>query len=140
MPKDSPIILIDDDKEDQEIFKELLDALSIPNELVYFSNCLAALDYLSTTQKSTFIIFCDINLPKLNGIEFKKQVDADPKLRKKSIPFVFYSTAADKHIVEKAYTQMTVQGFFQKGTDFGQMKQLLQIIFQYWQFCEHPNT
>ena len=140
MPKNNPIILIDDDKEDQEIFMELLDALSIPNELVYFPNCIAALAYLTATREPPFLIFCDINLPKLNGIEFKKRIDADPVLRKKSIPFLFYSTSADKYVVEQAYTQMTVQGFFQKGTDFSEMKKLLQVIFQYWQYCEHPNV
>jgi response regulator RpfG family c-di-GMP phosphodiesterase len=81
-----------------------------------------------------------VNLPKENGVEFKSRIDDDKQLRKKSIPFVFYSTVVTQKIVNDAYTQMTVQGFFQKGHQFEEIKRVIKTIFDYWTICKHPNA
>ena len=96
--------------------------------------------FLKSTTKQPFIILCDINLPQLNGLEFKKQLDADAELRHKAIPFIFFSTAATKPIVTEAFTQMTVQGFFQKSHNIEELKHKLFIIMEYWRLCTPPNT
>ena len=140
MSKVGPILLIEDDHDDKDIFKRVLREIEITNELVWFDNCNRGLEYLLTTSESVFLIFCDINLPGKNGIEFKRSIDEDPKLRKKCIPFVFYSTTATQKDVNTAYLEMTTQGFFKKGTDFQEMKQQIKTIFDYWIASKHPNT
>jgi CheY-like chemotaxis protein len=137
--KSGPIILIEDDADDKDIFAHALDILNIKNELIWFANCMEAFEFLKTTSKQPFIIFCDVNLPQLSGINFKRQVDDDPELRKKSIPFLFYSTSIDQETVNEAYTQMTVQGFFQKKHSIEEITNSLKIIVDYWQHCRHPN-
>ncbi|HEY0609151.1 MAG TPA: response regulator, partial [Chitinophaga sp.] len=117
-----PIIVIEDDIDDKEIFETVMQELNVSNPLIWFNNCDPAWAYLKTTSDQPFIIFCDVNLPRKNGIEFKREIDEDHQLRKKSIPFVFYSTAVNQHIVNEAYTQMTVQGFFQKSIRYDEMK------------------
>src|SRR4051812_10197046 len=107
--KSGPIIVVEDDADDEEIFKDILKELGIKNKLIWFRSCDFAFDYLKKTTGQPFIIFCDVNLPKLNGVEFKEQIDNDPQLRKKSIPFVFYSTSVNQKTVNEAYMQMTVQ-------------------------------
>lgn len=136
----APIILIDDDEEDEELLKEALDELGIENKLIRFENCIIAFDYLKRMTDNPFIIISDINLPKRNGIEFKREIDEDPLLRSKSIPFVFLSTSTDKKSVDIAYKEMTVQGFFQKPTSFQDLKRIIKLIFEYWQECKHPNS
>jgi CheY-like chemotaxis protein len=79
-------------------------------------------------------------MPGINGLEFKRQIDADPVLRKKSIPFIFYSTAALQKDVNEAYTELTIQGFFIKGNDYNKTKALIRTIIDYWKNCIHPNT
>lgn len=138
--KSGPIIVVEDDVDDKEIFEDILRELNITNKFIWFNNCDDAWKYLKSTSEQPFIIFSDVNLPRQNGIEFKRQIDADEQLRKKSIPFIFYSTAVNQHIVNEAYTQMTVQGFFQKSSKYGEMKQNIQIIFDYWKQCKHPNA
>lgn len=140
MAKKGPIIIIDDDAEDEELFSDILKELSISNKIIWFTDTHAAFDYLKTTKEQPFIIFSDINLPKQNGVEFKKSIDADKQLRKKCIPFIFYSTFVSKEIVNQAYTQMTVQGFFKKGTSYKEIKSDIKMIIDYWQICRHPNT
>ena len=112
MAKSGPILIVEDDIDDQEIYSEILNHLGVDNKLIFFSLASQALEYLQTTNEKPFVILCDINLPVMNGIAFKQHIDYDPYLRNKSIPFIFFSTSAEKSQVNKAYTELTVQGFF----------------------------
>ena len=140
MSKFGPIVIIEDDREDMELFESAVRDLHISNEIKWFAETQSAYEFLATTEVSTFLIFCDINLPGRNGLEFKKAIDENPELRKKSIPFLFYSTAAKQKDVNEAYMEMVVQGFFQKEHSYGQMKEMLKVIFDYWSLCKHPNA
>lgn len=139
MPKSGPIVFIEDDIDDQELFAEAIDQLKIPNKIRFFDNGQEAISYLLTTPEQPFIIFCDINMPVLNGIELRNKMNNDEYLKEKSIPFIFLTTAANKEIVEEAY-YMSVQGFFQKPQNFPEIKSILQEVINYWQKCQHPNS
>jgi response regulator RpfG family c-di-GMP phosphodiesterase len=140
MSKSGPIIVVEDDADDQAFLQAVFHKLNLPNEIIWFDNTLEAYDFLMATQRIIFIIFSDINVPGRNGLEFKKSIDATPKLRKKSIPFVFYSTVANRKDVIEAYTQMTVQGFFKKGLDTEETEKIIKVIIDYWMLCKHPNV
>ena len=114
--------------------------LKVFNPVVWFKNCDEAFSYLKTTSEQPFLIFCDVNLPGLSGIECKHQIDDNKELRKKSIPFVFCSTSVDQKTVDEAYTKMTVQGFFQKKNTYAELKETIKLIVAYWEECKHPNT
>jgi len=139
MAKSGPIILVEDDFEDQEIFTDALKETGSENELLWFKTSAECMAYLRETEQMPFLIFCDVNLPMQNGLDFKQEVDQDPELRRKSIPFLFYSTSVGQLIVNEAYTQMTVQGFFQKQSDFKEIITCLKTIIDYWNYCHHPN-
>ena len=140
MAKSGPLVIVEDDKDDQDFIQEVLQELDTPNELIFFTRCNAAFDYLKSTTDSVFLILCDINLPGISGLDFKRQIDADPELRQKSIPFVFLSTTSNKEIVKEAYTTMTVQGFFKKKESMRDAKYALSLILEYWRLCDHPNS
>jgi CheY-like chemotaxis protein len=140
MAKSGPIIIVEDDMDDQEIYAETIRSMGIANELVFFKNAPVAFQYLKQRPSQAFIIICDINLPGESGLDLKQQIDDDPELRHQSIPFVFISTTANQYVVTKAYTSMTVQGFFQKSLTFAELKETLSLIFGYWKLCEHPNV
>ena len=140
MAKEGPLLIIEDDADDQEIYSDILTHMGIKNKLIFFSLAQAALDYLLNTKEQPFLILCDVNLPVMNGIEFKKNIDADPFLRQKSIPFIFFSTSAEKSEVKKAYTEMTVQGYFKKESKINEISKSLSVIMEYWKLCKHPNS
>jgi CheY-like chemotaxis protein len=140
MAKSGPIILIEDDPDDKEMLEHMLAELKVAQELKWFATCREALPYIRNTQDKPLLILCDVNLPGENGLRFKKDMDQDPVIRQKSIPFIFYSTAADQETVNTAYTEMTVQGFFRKESDYEQNKANIASIIDYWQRCKHPNT
>jgi len=135
-----PIIVIDDDRDDQEIMQDACRELGYSNQLLFFDIPTTAVEYLKTTTDSPFIIFSDVNLPRQNGIEFKREIDSNPLLRQKSIPFVFFSTYVDKHSVEIAYKELSIQGFFQKSSNYEELKTSIKLIIDYWKICKHPNN
>ena len=138
--KSGPIILIEDDADDKEVLESIFRELKVLNQLVWFSKAAGAFDFLKATPEQPFLIFCDVNLPVEDGVSFKRRIDADPYLRQKSIPFVFYSTSIDQQTVNEAYTEVTVQGFFQKGSTYEEIKNTVKLIVDYWMQCRHPNS
>lgn len=138
MNKSGPIIIIEDDLDDQEFLANVFEELLYPNEVIFFSDGEQALDYLTATTVEPFIIFSDINMPKLNGIELRAKVHENEDLRMKSIPYLFFSTVAEQQHVIEAYSK-SVQGFFVKPSDFKLMKEMIKNIVEYWQNCVSPN-
>ena len=139
MSKTGPIIIIEDDEDDKHIFETIVKELGYKNIILWHENTDEAFEYLCTTTDSPFVIFSDVNLPGRNGLDFKAKIDDVPELRRKSIPYIFYSTSANQHDVNRAYTQMTIQGFFKKDDDYDVMKSNIKLILEYWSVCRHPN-
>jgi len=72
------IALLEDDDDDQLLFKEAIDSSAIPVELTIFNDGLSLVKELKSehTQKFDFI-FLDVNAPKIDGIECLKQIKED---------------------------------------------------------------
>ena len=139
MPKNGPIIIIEDDIDDQYTLRKALSELNIWNELIFFENGPAALEYLKTITRQPFLIICDVNLPIQTGIEFKQDLDNDPELKAMCIPFIFYSTYVSQFAINQTYKSHTVQGFFQKNNTYKELKEVIKTIIDYWQLCKQPS-
>ena len=138
MNKSGPIIIIEDDTDDQDILSEIFNELNYTNQILFFSDSQQALDYLIDTYTEPFLVLSDINMPKLNGIELREKVHNNEDLRLKSIPYLFFTTSAEqKHVVD-AYSR-SIQGFFIKPNSYDQLKSMLIKIVEYWQECQSPN-
>lgn len=137
--RNGPIIIIEDDPDDQEMFRLVLDELQVTNELKIFDNCSDALNYLMDTPDKPFLIVSDINLPSMTGLEMRRLICDSTRLRKKSIPFVFLSTSSKMESIETAYEQM-VQGYFTKPNSMTELKEMMRMIIGYWKVCRHPNV
>ena len=140
MPKNGPIIIIEDDVDDRLILEEALREANVYNELVFFDNGPDTFEYLLSSLLQPFLIFCDVNLPRQNGIELKRELDNNPLLRTMSIPFIFYTTFVSQYAVNEAYKNMTVQGFFQKNNSHKELKDVVRIIIDYWRICRQPQA
>ncbi|MDI1256081.1 MAG: response regulator [Flavobacterium sp.] len=138
MNKGGPIIIIEDDKDDQDILTEVFTDIECKNEIIFFSDGEQALEYLTSTEVEPFIIFSDINMPKLGGMELRAKIHENEDLRLKSIPYLFFSTSAEqKHVVD-AYSK-SIQGFFVKPTSYSSIKETIKTIVSYWESCVSPN-
>ncbi len=138
MNKNGAIIIVEDDPDDQEMFSVVFKALNYKNEIIFFNDGQEALTYLTAESSEPFIVFSDINMPKLNGIELRKQILENENIRIKTIPYLFFTTSAEQNAVIDAYSK-SIQGFFVKPSSFQELTELIKIIVQYWQKCESPN-
>ena len=138
MPKTGPIIVIEDDTDDQELLQEVMNELKVPNVLKFFDNCRKGLEYLITTIEKPFLIISDINLPLMTGIEFKLAINNNEELKRKNIPFIFLSTNPDHKLISEAY-QLLIQGYFVKPVSMKDFTSMVRMIIDYWKVCRHPN-
>ena len=138
MNKGGPIIIIEDDLDDQELLSDVFTTLDYKNEIIFFSDGEQALKYLTETAVEPFIIFSDINMPRLSGLELREKIHENEDLRIKSIPYLFFTTSAEQSHVVDAYSK-SVQGFFVKPSNYDEIKDTIRVIVAYWSKCVSPN-
>ena len=138
MPHTRPIIILEDDSEDQEFLKQILEELQILNPVKLFSSAIAALEYFVASTLLPLVIISDVNLPQMNGIEFKKELNKNQGNSLRAIPFVFLSTIPDVKVITQAY-ELNIQGYFIKPATLKELKELLKTIVQYSMFCVRPQ-
>lgn len=136
--KQGPIVVIEDDAEDQELLIEAFNKLNYQNKVLFFSDGQEALEHINTSEELPFLILSDINLPKLNGFALREKLKTDAKLNNKCIPYLFFSTASNQQAVIDAYSQ-SVQGFFKKPNSIKELENTLGLIIEYWRKCAAPN-
>ena len=136
--KNGPIIIIEDDADDQEMLAEIFQKLNYQNEVLFFFDGQKALDHINDTKEPPFLILSDINMPKLNGFELREKLRTDSRLSNKCIPYLFFSTALNQKSVIEAYSQ-SVQGFFVKQSTMAELEKTISAIMEYWRRCAAPN-
>lgn len=127
-----PIILVEDDLDDCELLQQALTEAGSKNPFVCFTSGDQALAYLKDTQENVFIIISDVNMPRMNGLDLKKEINKDLVLNKKNIPFVFLSTSSTWLIVKEAHS-LCPQGYFKKPNNIIDLTDIARNIVNYWQ-------
>ena len=138
MNKSGPIIVIEDDVDDQEMLVEIFQKLGYENKIVYFGDGNEALEYLNKTDVQPFLILSDVNMPKIDGFELRSKIFTNEQLHTKCIPYLFFTTAANKKIVIDAYA-LSVQGFFKKPSSYTDLENTVKKIIEYWKECIAPS-
>jgi len=139
MNKKGPVVVIEDDLDDQGFLTEIFSRLNYSNKLVFFQNSSMAYDFLSITEEIPFIILSDVNMPYVNGFDLKKKIKANCESGVQCVPFLFFSTISTKNILVDAYTSST-QGFFIKDSSLAELEITIKVIMEYWRRCVSPNN
>ena len=139
MNKNGPVIIIEDDEDDQGFLTEVFNKLNYPNKIIFFSDPQKALDFLSRADTTPFLILSDINMPKLSGFELRNKLRIDAQLQIKCIPYLFFSTALNEQTVIDAYSA-SAQGFFVKQNSIEELEKTISVIMEYWLRCAAPNN
>jgi CheY-like chemotaxis protein len=136
--KNGPVIIIEDDSDDQDFLVEIFKKLNYPNKILFFFDGQQALEHINASDDLPFLILSDINMPKLNGFALREKLKMDENLSNKCIPYLFFSTAVSQKAVIDAYSQ-SVQGFFVKQNTMQELEKTISVIMEYWRRCAAPN-
>lgn len=131
-----PILLVEDDEVDVMNVQRAFKKNNINNPLYVANNGLEALDMLRNGGvPSTPIIILDINMPKMNGIEFLHEIRKDPALNRLSV-FVMTTSNEDSDKIN-AYN-LNVAGYILKPLSFEKFISAVGTLDRYWKLCERP--
>jgi CheY-like chemotaxis protein len=132
-----PILLLEDDTVDAMTVKRALKDIKVTNPLVRTANGEEALVYLRNEKnEKPCVILLDLNMPKMNGIEFLKVVKQDETLKK--IPAIVLTTSKDDQDWINSF-QLNVAGYIVKPIDYIKFVEAMRIINLYWTLSELPN-
>jgi len=138
MNKSGPVIIIEDNKDDQEMLERVFKNLKYNNDIVFFVNANSALEYLNNKDVNPFLILSDINMPHINGIELRSLVHTNEQLQLKCIPYLFFTVRSDMQSVVEAYS-LSAQGYFIKPVTIDKLENTIRKIMEYWEVCIAPS-
>lgn len=135
------ILLVEDDEVDVMNVQRAFKKNNITNPLYLAANGLEALSLLRGSDCQTNmpqirrLILLDLNMPKMNGIEFLKELRADESL--KSIPVIVLTTSNEDKDKVEAY-KLNVAGYILKPVTFSSFVDTVATMNKYWDLSEMP--
>jgi len=137
MNTQKPILIVDDDTVDAMTVKRALKDIKVMNRIDIANNGEEALHYLTddSTEKPC-IILLDLNMPKMNGIEFLKIIKENEHLR--MIPVVVLTTSQEERDRAESFMN-NAAGYMIKPVDYLQFVETVKTIDLYWSLSELPE-
>ena len=131
------ILLVEDDEVDVLNVRRAFQKNHIANPLFVASNGLEALEQLrgNMIPRERRIVLLDLNMPKMNGIEFLREVRQDEAL--KHTPVVVLTTSNDERDRIEAYN-LNVAGYLLKPVTFSNFCEVMTALNKYWALVELP--
>ncbi len=134
------ILLVEDDEVDVMNVKRAFKKNEISNPVYVASNGLEALAMLRgeqgdfpTSSDERRVILLDLNMPKMNGIEFLQELRQDPALR--SLVVIVLTTSDQERDRVEAY-KLNVAGYILKPVTFTKFVGIISTLNDYWSICE----
>lgn len=124
------ILLVEDDDIDAMTVRRTLRELNAPNPLDRATDGEHALAFLrDPARPRPGMILLDLNMPRMNGIEFVREIKNDPDLR--AIPVVVLTTSSEEGDRIAAFDN-SVAGYMVKPVDYPQFVRIMSLIRDYW--------
>jgi CheY-like chemotaxis protein len=132
-----PVLLVEDDSVDAMTVKRAFKDLRVMNPLTHRINGEEALEYLrDKSSEEPCVILLDLNMPKMNGIEFLKVVKADDVLKR--IPVIVLTTSKEECDIMDSF-KLSVAGYIVKPVNYTKFVETIRTIDLYWTLSELPN-
>ncbi len=136
------ILLVEDDEVDVMNVKRAFKKYKITNPLYVAGNGIEGLAMLRSQDnqqpkvpESRRLILLDLNMPKMNGLEFLQALRQDESLKRTPV-IVLTTSDEDKDRIE-AYN-LNVAGYILKPVTFNNFAEVMVALNKYWTLCEMP--
>ena len=125
-----PILMIDDDEFNIRLVIRAINAQRSSNPVVFAREGQRALEILrdwlgKAPVLPPLLILLDLNMPRMNGLEFLDELRSDPALRQACV--FIYSTSTNQSNIEAAYDR-SVTGYIEKRGTLDDAKMTLQML------------
>lgn len=136
MNGNKPILLVEDDEIDIMTIQRALKDLNVSNPLEVTMNGEEALNYFKDPDKTEpCIVLLDINMPRMNGIEFLQERNRNDVIKK--IPVVVLTSSREEQDMVQSYS-LGVSGYMLKPVDYKQFVETIRVIDLYWTLSQFP--
>lgn len=137
MRSNKPVLLVEDDTIDAMTVRRAFRDLKLTNPLAHATNGEEALAYLRNQENDRpCVILLDLNMPRMNGVEFMRVVKVDPALKK--IPIVVLTTSRDDRDIIESY-KLSAAGYIIKPVDYKKFVEAIRTVDFYWTISELPE-
>ncbi|MFT5833047.1 MAG: CheY-like chemotaxis protein [Cognaticolwellia sp.] len=137
MANQRPVLLVEDDRVDAMTVKRAIRQIKMHHPLIHAENGEEALEYLNnSSNEKPWIILLDLNMPKMNGIEFLQVAKKNDAF--KSIPVVVLTTSKEQQDRIETF-KFGVAGYMVKPVDYSQFVEMMQAIKMYWSLSQQPD-
>jgi|GEM_PF-4496299 len=127
MPTPKHILVVDDDKDDSDLYAEVLQMIRSSIIVKCMNDVRKALTWLVEESVIPALVISDINMPYMNGFQFRKAVMSHNRFKEIHIPFVLL-TQSSSPMNELIGKQLSVVGIYEKPSSLKQMAELLNGI------------
>lgn len=127
------ITLADDDEDDRLFFTDAFEELKINTVVNTVNNGKELLNFLNHPDTILpNIIFLDLNMPILNGIDCLKEIKLNDKFR--DIAIAIYSTSSSDQDIENTFV-LGANIYIKKPSNFNDLKKILSdVVIINWQY------
>ena len=135
------LLLVDDDEIDVMTVQRAFKKNNITNNLYIATNGIEALAMLRSNGNPPVVppqrrlILLDLNMPKMGGIEFLRELRKDPAI--KAIPVIVLTTSNEDQDKVEAYN-LNVAGYIVKPVTFSKFVEAVATLNKYWTLSEMP--
>ncbi len=131
------ILLVEDDQIDVMNVQRAFQRHNILNPLYIAGDGVEAMEMLRAGKvpADRRLVLLDLNMPRMNGIEFLRELRADPAFA--NTPVVVLTTSNDERDRVNAFN-LNVAGYLLKPVTFGSFAELMATLNRYWTLVELP--
>ena len=131
------LLLVEDDDLDVMNVQRAFEEGHITNPMWVAGDGVEALELLrgGAVPDERRLVLLDLNMPRMSGIEFLRELRGDPALR--GTPVVVLTTSDDERDRVEAY-DLNVAGYLLKPVTFGSFVELMALLNRYWTVVEMP--
>lgn len=131
MKKTLKILLIEDDTIEVMKFIKVIDTLNLKHQVIESRNGEEALEILENTKPLPDIIVLDLNMPKVNGIEFLSSLKGNSIL--KYIPTIILTTSNNPKDILECY-KIGIAGYILKPLKYEEYATRIEKVLEYWSY------
>jgi len=128
-PEAIDILLVEDNPNDAELTQRALKKTNLEARLLIAKDGAEALEYLLSDRPKPKVIFLDLKLPKIDGIEVLRRARADDRAR--SVPVVVLTSSQEEKDVAECY-KLGVNSYVVKPVEFDKFYKAVGDLATYW--------